>query len=232
MPLRCNSANAGGASCQRRRVRKHALAKQQNAELGLADARRIFQHRLEHGLQLASRTADDPEDVGGSGLLLQRFAQLVEQPRVLDGDDGLVGEVADQLDLLVGERPHLLSIDADRADQLILLEHRHVSRVRAPPSSAIATPRVSLSLRLLGCSSMCTVFVRHATRATPSVLGGLKRTGRSWYLGEEQAALPTIATSENLAIVAEQNAELGLADAGRVRQHGLKDRLQLAGRAG
>jgi hypothetical protein len=32
------------------------------------------------------------ERVGGGGLLLQRFAQLVEQPGVFDGDDGLVGE--------------------------------------------------------------------------------------------------------------------------------------------
>ena len=31
-------------------------------------------------------------------------AQLVEQPRVLDGDHGLGGEVLHQLDLLVGER--------------------------------------------------------------------------------------------------------------------------------
>ena len=61
----------------------------------------------------------------GRGLLLQRFgeivgalAQLVEQPRVLDGDDGLGGEVLHQLDLLVGERPHLLAIDSDRADQV------------------------------------------------------------------------------------------------------------------
>ena len=53
------------------------------------------------------------------------FAQLVEQPRVLDGDDGLAGKVRYQLDLLVGERPHLLAVDADRADQLVVLEHRH-----------------------------------------------------------------------------------------------------------
>ena len=40
------------------------------------------------------------KDFGGRGLLLQRFgeivgalAQLVEQPRILDGDDGLSGEV-------------------------------------------------------------------------------------------------------------------------------------------
>ena len=55
----------------------------------------------------------------------QISAQLVEQPRVLDGDDGLGGEVLHQLDLLVGERAHLLAVDDDRADQLVVLEHRH-----------------------------------------------------------------------------------------------------------
>ena len=32
---------------------------------------------------------------------------------------------SDQLDLLVGEWAHLLAVDADGADQLVLLEHRH-----------------------------------------------------------------------------------------------------------
>ena len=31
------------------------------------------------------------------------LAQFVEQPRILDGDDGLRGEVRHKLDLLVGE---------------------------------------------------------------------------------------------------------------------------------
>ena len=84
-----------------------------------------FDQRVEHRLQIEGRAADDLEHVGGGGLLLQRFAQLVEQPRVLDGDDGLGGEVLHQLDLLVGEWPHLLAVDGDRADQLVLLEHRH-----------------------------------------------------------------------------------------------------------
>src|SRR5262249_8061374 len=55
----------------------------------------------------------------------ERLAQLVEQPCVLDGDDGLGGEVFDQLDLLVGEGPHLLAVDSDDADQFVLLEHRY-----------------------------------------------------------------------------------------------------------
>ena len=54
------------------------------------------------------------EHLRGRGLLLQRLGELararlhlVEQPRVLDRDHGLVGEGLDQLDLLVGKGPHL-----------------------------------------------------------------------------------------------------------------------------
>ena len=69
----------------------------------------------------------------------KEFTQLVEQPRVLDGDDGLGGEVCDQFDLFVCERPHLLAVNADSADQLAFLEHRHAEKVRAPASSTVAT---------------------------------------------------------------------------------------------
>jgi hypothetical protein len=48
--------------------------------------------------------------------VLQRLAQiigalpqLIEQARVLDGDDGLAGETLDQLDLLIGEWADLLA---------------------------------------------------------------------------------------------------------------------------
>ena len=74
--------------------------------------------RIEHRLQIEGRAADDFEHVGGGGLLLQQFAQLVEQPRVLDGDDGLAGEILDQLDLLVAERADFLAVDDDGADQV------------------------------------------------------------------------------------------------------------------
>src|SRR5215475_13413071 len=51
----------------------------QYAELGLADAGRIFEHRLEHRLQLAGRTADNLKDFGRRGLLLQRLGELLFQ---------------------------------------------------------------------------------------------------------------------------------------------------------
>src|SRR5438309_1840952 len=57
-----------------------------------------------------------------SACLLQRFAQLVEQPRVFNGNDGLLRKIAHQLDLLACERPHLLAIDGDCAEQRTFLE--------------------------------------------------------------------------------------------------------------
>ena len=94
-------------------------------ELRLADARRILQHGLEHRFQFPRRAGDDLQHLGGRGLLLQQITQLVEQPRVLNGDDGLRGEVGDQLDLLVGKRANLLSENDECTDELVVFEHRH-----------------------------------------------------------------------------------------------------------
>jgi hypothetical protein len=72
-----------------------AIILEQCPELGLAKAHRVLQHRVEYRLQLAGRTADDLQDLRCGRLPLERFAQLVEQPRVVDGDDGLRGEILD-----------------------------------------------------------------------------------------------------------------------------------------
>jgi hypothetical protein len=97
-----------------------AIAEIQISELGLADPHRIPQHRLEYRGKLAGRARDDTEDLGGRGLLLKRLAQLIEQPRVLNRDDGLRGEIRHQLDLLVGEGPNLGAVDGDGANQIVL----------------------------------------------------------------------------------------------------------------
>ena len=96
---RAASTSAGHADVAHRApcARTHRLHKaNRRAELGLADARRVLQHGLEHRLQLARRTGDDAQHLGGRGLLLEladsALAQLVEQPRVLDGDDGLAAK--------------------------------------------------------------------------------------------------------------------------------------------
>ena len=60
---------------------------------GFTQSYRTLRHAVEHRLQVEGRAADHLEHVGGGGLLLQRFAQLVEQPRVLDGDDALTAKL-------------------------------------------------------------------------------------------------------------------------------------------
>ncbi len=42
--------------------------------------------------------------------------QFLEQPHVLDGDHGLVGEGFKELDLLIGKRTNFRSADDDRTD--------------------------------------------------------------------------------------------------------------------
>ena len=81
------------------------------AELRLANAHGVFQHRLEHRLKFPRRTGDDLQHLGGRGLLLQRLreisgamAQLIQQPGVLDRDHRLGGEIRDKANLFVGER--------------------------------------------------------------------------------------------------------------------------------
>src|SRR5215467_14096807 len=83
----------------------------QYAELGLADASRIFEHDPEHRLQLPGRRANDAQHIRCCRLLMQRFAQLVKQARVLDGDHGLLREIADKFNLLLAKRPDLLTVD-------------------------------------------------------------------------------------------------------------------------
>jgi hypothetical protein len=91
--------------------------------IGLAQVRRRFHKRIEHGLQVEGRAADDLEHVGGCSLLLQRLTQLIEQPHILDRDDGLASEVCQKSDLFFGERPNLLAINGYCTDQLLFLEH-------------------------------------------------------------------------------------------------------------
>src|SRR5262245_30838226 len=101
------------------------LEKIQGTEACLTDLRGARKDRLEYRLQVARRRADHLEHVGGGGLALQRLAQLVEQPRIFYGDDGLGGKIADQFDLLVREGTNFLPKDNDCTDELAFLEHRN-----------------------------------------------------------------------------------------------------------
>src|SRR5262245_11488930 len=82
------------------------LQSENQSIVGLAKAAGGLDDGVEDRLQLRRRTADNVKDFAGRGLILQRLTKLLrtfseftrslllrlEQPRVLDGDDCLVGK--------------------------------------------------------------------------------------------------------------------------------------------
>jgi hypothetical protein len=83
-----------------------------------------IQRRIDGVADLAesAQFLDRPGQFGGAR------PQFVEQPHVLDRDHRLIGKIRDQLNLLAAERSDFLAVDADRADQFALLQHRHVEK--------------------------------------------------------------------------------------------------------
>src|SRR6266487_658826 len=73
---------------------------EQGTMSSLTQRRRLFEHRLENWTEFAGRGVDDLENLSGSGLLVQGFARLGNQPRILHRDHGLGGKVLQQRDLL------------------------------------------------------------------------------------------------------------------------------------
>ena len=69
----------------------------QHAETRVAQPGCARQDGIEHRAKVGRRAADNAQDLAACGLLLQRFLRLVEQPRVLDGDDRLRGKRLQQL---------------------------------------------------------------------------------------------------------------------------------------
>jgi hypothetical protein len=103
--------------------------------VGFAQPDGALGNRLKYPLQIERRAADDFEHAGGGGLLLKRFAQiirafpqLVEQPRILDGDHRLIREGGDQFDLLVGERLYICSPDENCPYDISLPQERGSER--------------------------------------------------------------------------------------------------------
>jgi hypothetical protein len=113
-------------------AKRLAIEAHQHPVCGLTNSCGILQQSLKNRLHVAGRAGDDAQHFRCRRLLLQRLAQivgaltqLIEQPCVLDGDDGLVGERPEQPALLVRERTGVGPQDAERADGNIAAQHRH-----------------------------------------------------------------------------------------------------------
>ena len=84
----------------------------------ITQPRGILRDHIQHRLDIRRRAGDDAQNLARRGLLLQRFGELavasielVEQPDVLDGDDGLAGECLKKFDLFIGKRTHFGAAD-------------------------------------------------------------------------------------------------------------------------
>ena len=76
-------------SMGRRTIEHLTFLSGNNASVGIAKAGGRLNAGLKHRLQIERRAANNFKDVGSGGLLLQRLSQLVEQPRILNGNDCL-----------------------------------------------------------------------------------------------------------------------------------------------
>src|SRR5262249_52588831 len=207
-------------------LRNVPLRPVQRPHVPFAEAHCRLDQCIEHRFQIERRATDDLEHIGSRSLLLQRFAQLVEQACVLDGDHGLSGEILQQLDLLVGERPHLLAIDNDYANRLVLLEHRRgqVAARRAEPDRGT---RQKLPFR-------CPIGNVNGLLSEDEMLeytssGRLKWSSLSDKFRESPWYVEFGGRAKRAVLIVEHDTELGPADPRRILQHGLKYRLQLAG---
>src|SRR5215470_9481250 len=107
-----------------------ALLQDYNYVIGGAKAASDPRNDVKHGLNVEFRVTDDGQHVASCSLIFKRFRKLLralrkfsrssllglEQPRVLDRDDGLVGEGLQQIDLSVGEREDLGASNANHTD--------------------------------------------------------------------------------------------------------------------
>ena len=62
---------------------------------GIEHSRSCLGDRIERALTVLWCAGNDTENVSRRGLTVEAFPQILEQPRVLDSDDGLAGEVFD-----------------------------------------------------------------------------------------------------------------------------------------
>ena len=86
---------------------------EKSAERGLTEANRLLKYCIKHRCQIARRGVNDLQHLGGRGLLFQRLTLLSNQPHVFDRDHRLIGEGADQRDLLVGKGLHSSPSEGD-----------------------------------------------------------------------------------------------------------------------
>ena len=211
---------------------RSVLQSENHRLFGAAQPFRSFDDALQDRLQIKLGAADDAENFGSRRLLLQRFAQFGEQPRILDGDDGLSGKVRDQRDLLVGKGADFLAIERDCADKLIVLKHWYGEQ-RANAADLYAFNKKGIKFSVAALSRQIGDLRGRFGRHHPA-----SRTFRAWA---ERFAAANFRISrwqitrsdemEGLPVPTKDIAETGAANTRGILQHFCENRLEIAGRS-
>ena len=82
----------------------------------------VLSYSIQHRLDIRRRASDDAQNLAGRGLLLQRLGEFLEQPHVLNGDDRLVSEGFEQLDLGRREGAHFCATCEQSSNEFPLLK--------------------------------------------------------------------------------------------------------------
>src|SRR5262249_52318143 len=109
---------------------------EERAKKSVAQLRGLVDDRLKDGLDVRRRARDHLEDRARCRQITVARFQLLEQPHILNGDDGLVGEGLEQRDLVVAESTGFATGHRDGPDRLILTKQRHY-RLTSPATGPI-----------------------------------------------------------------------------------------------
>src|SRR6185312_2380164 len=195
-----------------------------------AKAVRFLQDRIEHGREIARRRIDDLQHLGSRGLPRERLARLLQEPRVLDGNDRLGSEVLHERDLLIGERPHLLAVHTESAEQSVVpaqcdAEQRaRAAQIDKGTSRAVAGMILLRRAHVRDVNKILTARDAHETGRSRHRHRLVKKLGEGRWYGVSGSH------AEVLTIANPQGAESRLAQPRRLGEHRLEDRSEIARR--
>src|SRR5262245_49156303 len=133
---------------------------------------------LHYRLQIRRRPGDDAEDFTGRSLLLQRFFEFLEQPHILNRDDGLVGEGFEKRDLLLGEGSNFCTANRNHSNRCSLPQQRRAKD--SPSSSALLEESRFWKLRVKFSGDVMDMDCRPVDHSPSSRIGTTEeRLGRA-----------------------------------------------------
>src|SRR5262249_3371055 len=141
-----------------------------------------------------------------------------------------------KVNLLLGEWTDLLAVNADRTNQLVLLEHRYCeyspcTAVNDDSGRGIGWWNIHVILFGANIGDMDRMFRLSDSRETGCRPRTKNRPGASLLRQPRRRTVQCGDAVLSFPLPQVQHAELGLAEPRRVRQYGLEHGLQVAGRA-